>query len=468
MSTIVSSIGAYNYKLAKYLSTKLTPLITTTHCAKDSFSVVEELKQLKLEQGNYIVSFDIVSLFTNIPLQESIDLAVDLLLSSDSSIKMSKMQMKKLFHFATSQTHFSYLNQYYDQVDGVAMGSPLGPTLANLFMGKFESEWLSQLDPDCSPLYYRRYVDDIFCVLKSKEHLDSFLLSLNSKHPNIKFTAEEEQNGCIPFLDILITRNSDSTVNTTTYCKPTNTGLLTNFTSFTDYTYKNGLIRTLTDRARKINSTAELLKHDLKRITTVLQKNMFPFNIINRVVRSTQQDSDLTTTDQPTTNSVITGINQNTRYYKLPYIGYYSKVIKGKVNNMVSDFCLSETSVKLIFNQFKVGQYFSLKDTIPSDLTASVVYKFQCASCNACYIGETARHLSIRVDEHLNTDTSSHVFKHLQENPACKLKCNSSCFTVVDRAASKYQLRIKEALAIKEHAPALNRQVYSYKTKLLL
>ena len=135
---------------------------------------------------------------------------------------------------------------------------------------------------------------------------------------------------------------------------------------------------------------------------------------------------------------------------------------------MVSDFCLSETSVKLIFNQFKVGQYFSLKDTIPSDLAAAVVYKFQCASCNACYIGETARHLSIRVDEHLNTDTSSHVFKHLQENPTCKLKCNTSCFTVVDRAASKYQLRIKEALAIKEHAPALNKQVYSYKTKLLL
>ena len=99
---------------------------------------------------------------------------------------------------------------------------------------------------------------------------------------------------------------------------------------------------------------------------------------------------------------------------------------------MVSDFCLSEICVKLIFNQFKVGQCFHLKDTIPSDHTAAVVYKFQCASCNACYIGETARHLSIRVDEHLNTDTSSHVFKHLQENPACKLKCNSSCFTVVD------------------------------------
>ena len=76
--------------------------------------MVEELKQLKLDPGNHIVSFDIVSLFTNIPLQESIDLAVDLLLTNDASIKMSRAQLTKLFHFATAKTHFSYNNQYYD------------------------------------------------------------------------------------------------------------------------------------------------------------------------------------------------------------------------------------------------------------------------------------------------------------------------------------------------------------------
>ena len=430
--------------------------------------MVDELKQLKLDPGNHIVSFDIVSLFTNKPLKESIDLAVDLLLTNDASIKMSRAQLTKLFHFATSQTHFSYNNQYYDQVDGVAMGSPLGPVLANLFMGKFESEWLQeQLGSDGSPLYYRRYVDDIFCVLKSRDQLQTCLESLNRKHPNIKFKVEEENNGSISFLDILVSRTTDSTVDTTTYCKPTNTGLLTNYTSFTDYNYKTGLIKTLADRATKINSTVQLLKQDLQRVSKTLQRNLFPNNIINRILHTTHSDNR-TPTDTTETEAETRTLAKETRYYKLPYIGCYSRLVRGKINSLVKDYCTGKINVKLIFSTFKVGQYFSLKDKIPSDLSAFVVYKFSCSSCNACYIGETARHMRTRVDEHLHSDTNSHVYKHLQENPTCKLKCDSSCFSVVDHASSKYQLRIKEALAIKEHNPDLNKQVISYKTKLML
>ena len=79
-----------------------------------------------------------MNLFTNIPLQETVNLAVDLLIANEPSIRMSKKQLKKLFLFATSQTHFMYNDEYYDQVDGVAVGSPLGPVLANLFMGVHE------------------------------------------------------------------------------------------------------------------------------------------------------------------------------------------------------------------------------------------------------------------------------------------------------------------------------------------
>ena len=475
---IVSSIGAYNYNLSKYLAGLVTPLISTEHSARDSFSFVDELKQLKLEEGNYVVSFDIVSLFTNIPLQESIDLAVELLFEKDTTIKMSKAQMKKLFHFATSQTHFTYQNQHYDQVDGVAMGSPLGPVLANLFMGKLEKDWLSgNHGNDHCPIFYRRYVDDIFCVLKSKNQVSTCLTELNNLHKNINFTVEEEENGRLPFLDILITRTVDMTFTTTTYCKPTSTGLLTNFTSFTAYAYKTGLIRTLTDRACKINSTVQALQHDLKRISDTLQKNMFPRNIINRVMSTTEEkhaqapnnatetDTDTLTTDN---NTRLTR-RLDTRYFKLPYIGSYSRMVTGKISNLIHDFCKPETSIKLIYDTFKVGQYFSKKDKIPSDLSSYVVYKFQCASCNACYIGETTRHLRTRMDEHLTTDSNSHVFKHVNdEEVMCQLTNDYTCFSVVDRANSKYQLKIKEALAIKHHKPSLNRQVQSYKLKLLL
>ena len=129
--------------------------------------------------------------------------------------------------FATKQTHFLYDGQYYDQIDGVAMGSPLGPKLANLFMGHFEKEWLHSYNGPLV-LHYRRYVDDIFCVFEKEEHIEPFLLYLNIQHPNIQFTVERESNGSLPFLDVLIERSSTSTFKTTTYRKPTYTGLLTN------------------------------------------------------------------------------------------------------------------------------------------------------------------------------------------------------------------------------------------------
>ena len=233
----------------------------------------------------YLVSFDVVSLFSNIPLHKTINMAVDIIFANDKSIKMSKAQLKKLFLFATSQNHFLFQGQYYDQIDGVAMGSPLGPVLANLFMGVMESRWLNEYSGP-SVLFYRRFVDDIFCVFENRSHANAFLRFLNRQHSNIKFTVEHENEGTLPFLDVLIRRTENGDISTTTYRKPTNTGLLTNFTSFTAFSYKTGLIKTLIDRAFKINSSLELRKIDLSFITNTLQKNMFPKYLIDRAIDS--------------------------------------------------------------------------------------------------------------------------------------------------------------------------------------
>jgi hypothetical protein len=102
---------------------------------------------------------------------------------------------------------------------------------------------------------------------------------------------------------------------------------------------------------------------------------------------------------------------------------------------------------------------FSTKDVIPLGLKSFVIYKFMCASCNACYIGETSRHLSTRIKEHLRTDKQSHVYKHLQASEQCKTSCNETCFSILDHAATKYSLKIKEGMHIKWNKPELNKQV---------
>ena len=87
------------------------------------------------------------------------------------------------------------------------MGSPLGPVLANLFMAIHEKDWLKNCNSP--PIFYRRYVDDIFCLVKNETEANSFLTYLNSKHANIKFTIEHEKDKKLPFLDILISSKNE-------------------------------------------------------------------------------------------------------------------------------------------------------------------------------------------------------------------------------------------------------------------
>ena len=105
--------------------------------------------------------------------------------------------------FATAETHFLFEGKVYDQIDGVAMGSPLAPVLANLFMGHHEDNWLSNYK-ESKPIVYKRFVDEIFCLFNNKEEASLFLSFLNNQHPNIKFTDEPEKNGSLPFLDVAI------------------------------------------------------------------------------------------------------------------------------------------------------------------------------------------------------------------------------------------------------------------------
>ena len=91
-----------------------------------------------------MVSFDVESLFTNIPLEECIDLAVNYISEGnpDLTCKLTESELRSLFTVATAQTHFLFNGSFYNQIDGVAMQSPLEPVLPNLFMGHHEKLWL--------------------------------------------------------------------------------------------------------------------------------------------------------------------------------------------------------------------------------------------------------------------------------------------------------------------------------------
>ena len=120
-----------------------------------------------------------------------------------------KHNFRNLLSIAAKETFFMFNNKYYKQVDGLAMESPLGPALANIFMCSFESKWLRDCPNDFKPVFCRRYINDIFVQFSSLDHSDKFREYLSSKHPNINFSIEKEEDGRLPFLDINIFREND-------------------------------------------------------------------------------------------------------------------------------------------------------------------------------------------------------------------------------------------------------------------
>ena len=89
------------------------------------------------------------------------------------------------------------------------MGSPLGPALANAFLSHHETVWLEECPLAFAPIYFARYVDDIFILVRSKEHVAKLAQYFSSKHRNIRFTYELENNDTLPFLDVTVFRDAN-------------------------------------------------------------------------------------------------------------------------------------------------------------------------------------------------------------------------------------------------------------------
>ena len=118
----------------------------------------------------------------------------DSLFSNDAKVNnINRIDFEKLLRAALQNNFFNFEEKIYKQIDGVAMGYPLDPTLANAFLCFHEQIWLNECPDEFKPAYYRRYVDDIFVLFRSPDHLEKFKNYLNSKYRNIRFTCEKEQ-----------------------------------------------------------------------------------------------------------------------------------------------------------------------------------------------------------------------------------------------------------------------------------
>ena len=472
---ILSACGTPAYNLAKYLVPILSPLTKNQYTIPSTLNFAKELVDLDLSSHSSEVvfaSFDVTSLFTNIPVQETIEIILNRLFQDNDFIfdnyecqsALNKCQLKELLQLASLDNHFLFDGEIYKQIDGVAMGSPLGPTLAMAFMCYMEELWLADCPLEFKPLFYKRYVDDSFLIFKSRDQIEKFLNYLNNKHSNIKFTSDIEENNALPFLETIF-KHENNVISTSMYRKPTFTGLYSKYSSFTPIIYKKNLVSTLCFRAFKICSDYFALDTELNFIKTTLKLNGYPMNFIESNIKRTLDRL-----------YVPFGSNLNLNYdvpkaivlFPTYFLGDVSKDVAKNLNNLINKY-YPQVNLRLIYKSLDtIGSRFRFKDKMPADCLSCLIYQYTCDSCNAVYIGKTAQTFKCRVFQHrgvsprtgailatpVQSDIREHCLKHGKQ-------VNGDNFKIIDRSLQKSDLMILESLHQKTKKPTLGTQSQS-------
>ena len=416
---IISSVNTYNYELSRYLTEiiKNNRSFRSFSCIRDSFEFVKRIRTLKDSNSHTMVSFDVDNLYTNVPVNEAIEITLDTLYKRENPppIPFNRAQLKTLLEMSVCHIPFRFLDKVYIQTDGVAMGSPLGPILADLFMSKLEAK-LNRFSKN-KPILWLRYVDDIFCVFNNSQNIHDFLSRINKWHPShIRFTIEHEQNNQLAFLDVLVTRDRHSNQYTTTiYRKPTNTNLYLLYESNQCRQYKISLIRTLVIRICLICSSETLKNIELDQMKKTLNENGYPPHLVRRGIREAEVIVKKMSTKTENSQAID---RKTTITFLIPYYGQESTIFAQRLKRTFKKFLpllqiriafRKNLSIKSIFLPIQKGQDLTKK-------MKKLVYKIPCSNCDKCYIGETNREKSTRMKEHKkdirNSSESSHVAKH--------------------------------------------------------
>jgi len=325
-------------------------------------------------------------------------------------------------------------DKFYSQTEGSAMGSPVSPLVANLFMEDFEDLALSTFPRP--PNTWFRYVDDTFTIIHEYD-VEPFFTHLNSLNPRIQFTMEVEDNNKIAFLDTCVHKNDDGSIKTLVYRKPTHTDLYLNYNSNHHLSHKRSVVRSLVHRAKRVVTEEKDLQDEMGHIQEALQANGYHkwmMTIPEKKTPESRKDQDPTMT------------KKKSRPLGIPYI-------KG----------VSET-LERSFKQMGVAVYHKPINTLRSQLVnpkdktnhlnkSGVIYQITCIDCKKQYIGETARPLGKRLEEHKKL-TSSAVKEHMDNT---NHKMDWAKVRILGNELNTARRKIKEAILIRRYKPALNR-----------
>jgi hypothetical protein len=420
MRPVVSCIGSPAYLLATYVHIILNPYVKSfKHNIKNSHEFVLQIKDVSLPPDYVLISLDVVSLFTNIPK----DLVKNILKEKWNEIHKTKDKLDcetflEIVDFLFDSSYFKFNNQFYQQLDGSAMGNPASPCLANLVMNYIVEEVKKKINFVLP--FLKIYVDDSSLAVP-KNKADYVLSVFNSCHEKIQFTIEMEENNRAPFLDVEIIRKDDGKLLTDWYHKPTASGRTLNYLSFSPSHYKKNIIINMLHKINTLSS-AEFIPKNIKKMREILKQNNYPKFYINKIINEyytkLNQNSNITNninqndniTNNPNQNDNANNIsitdasnlttetiNQTTskKFLKFAYIPAINK----KIENIFREY--DNTSKFVYYHDKKVSRLFSrIKDSEMKENQSYLIYKINCLGCEKSYVGQTRQYLKKRIYQH--------------------------------------------------------------------
>lgn len=452
---IISQIGTPVYEVAKTINNLIVQYMPKEYVIDSTYEFIEICKSIR--KPKHFASLDVESLFTNVPVAETIQIILENVYNhrSKQPPDIPRLILEELLLICTTQCPFrDHKGTLFVQQDGVSMGSPLGPTLASYYMCHIENNAFQNLS--IKPAIYCRYVDDCFLMIDNIKELES-LKSYFEEHSVLKFTYEVEINKKIPFLDIMVTRSPES-LSTTVYRKPTNSNECLNYNSLCPNSYKNSVIRYFLHRAHAVTSSWELFHLEVQRIRQVLVNNNFPISIIDsQIQKFLDSKFDRGEARARTTDEV-----------RLFYRGQFSSNYKNEERelkqavrrNVAPTDGRKRLNIMIYYRNNKLRSLFICNKMFKSSTNDHVVYQYQCnqVGCNSSkYIGYTTMTLAKRFYTHVQTGAIRlhNKDRHDTKPLTAELLENT---TVLYKAATKIDLTIAEAILIKEKQPILNQQ----------
>lgn len=386
---LVNFMPSPAYKIAKMLDKVIRKeiVLENSHSIKNSIELVEQLKNHVIKGNQKLVSFDIVNLYTNVPVPETIAILHKNLQKNSKLSKNAIDELINLTRIVLKQNYFRFQNDFYVQKDGLAMGSPLSSILSEIFLNHIENEHLfSDTNRFREKItFYYRYVDDTIVLFNGNSRQLSLLCKyLCNMHKKIEFTLEEEKNNSLNFLDLTITKKNDQ-FSFKVYRKPTCTDQTINADSHHPHSHKIAAYNSFVHRLLSIPMSDNDYKEEVNIIKYIAVANGFNSSLIDNLIYKHS-------------NKTSKAPNQK-HYISAKYGSSLSHTFKNVMtrNNITVSFKTTN----------KLGSL--LKERQQTDSTVydkSGVYKLNCSDCPKYYIGQTSRSFKKRFREHIPKKTT--------------------------------------------------------------